>query len=72
MNDKLCLFSGDIFSPSLCKCIIVSHVLLTVGSQFKGEQMVGVFNRLNVKVSCLGNHDLDYGVARMKELVQMT
>ena len=34
--------------------------------------MVSVFNSLNVKVSCLGNHDLDFGIERMKELVSMT
>ena len=34
--------------------------------------MVKVFNSLNVKVSCLGNHDLDFGVQRMTELVEMT
>ena len=34
--------------------------------------MVDVFNSLNVKVSCLGNHDLDFGIERMKELVSMT
>jgi len=34
--------------------------------------MIDVFNQLNVKVSCLGNHDLDFGIARMKELVEKT
>ena len=34
--------------------------------------MVKVLNSLNVKVSCLGNHDLDFGIERMKELVEMT
>ena len=34
--------------------------------------MVSAFNHLNVKVSCLGNHDLDFGVDRMKELVNKT
>lgn len=34
--------------------------------------MVKVFNSLNVKVSCLGNHDLDFGIQRMTELVGMT
>ena len=34
--------------------------------------MVKVLNSLNVKVSCLGNHDLDFGIERMKELVAMT
>ena len=39
---------------------------------FKGEQMLKVFNRLNVKVSCLGNHDTDLGIKRMKELIAQT
>jgi 5'-nucleotidase len=31
--------------------------------------MVEVFNRLDIEASCLGNHDLDFGVERMTELV---
>ena len=38
----------------------------------KGEQMVEVFNSLNVQVSCLGNHDLDFGIAKMQELTRKT
>ena len=34
--------------------------------------MVKVFNSLNVKVSCLGNHDTDFGLKRMKELITKT
>lgn len=34
--------------------------------------MVKVFNSLNIKVSCLGNHDLDFGVEKMKELTLKT
>ena len=34
--------------------------------------MVSAFNHLNVKVSCLGNHDLDFGVPRMTELIDNT
>ena len=34
--------------------------------------MVGVFNSLNVKVSCLGNHDLDHGVQKMIDLTAKT
>ena len=44
----------------------------TVSAHFKGEQMVKVFNSLNVKVSCLGNHDTDFGLKRMKELIAKT
>ena len=34
--------------------------------------MIKVFNRINVKVSCLGNHDLDLGLIRMEELINQT
>ena len=34
--------------------------------------MVEVFNSLNVKVACLGNHDLDFGIARACELIAKT
>ena len=34
--------------------------------------MVKVFNSLNIKVSCLGNHDTDFGLERAKELIEMT
>ncbi len=34
--------------------------------------MVKVFNRLNVQVSCVGNHDLDFGIPRMQELTSRT
>jgi 5'-nucleotidase len=50
---KLVLFSGDLFNPS------------TLSTFFKGSQLVEVFNRLNVKVTCLGNHDLDHGIVKM-------
>ena len=34
--------------------------------------MVEVFNSLNIKVSCLGNHDTDFGLKRTMELIEMT
>jgi|LakMenE01Jun11ns_1017448.scaffolds.fasta_scaffold9629142_1 2',3'-cyclic-nucleotide 2'-phosphodiesterase (5'-nucleotidase family) len=34
--------------------------------------MIEVFKRLNVAVSCLGNHDTDYGLAKMSELIEKT
>ena len=34
--------------------------------------MVEVFKRLNVKVSCLGNHDTDFGLIKMVELIEKT
>jgi 5'-nucleotidase len=54
------LFSGDLFSPSM------------LSSYFKGEQMIAVFNRLNIKVSCLGNHDTDFGLEKMSENIAKT
>jgi 5'-nucleotidase len=57
MKDKLCLFSGDLFAPSL------------LSTTFLGEQMVQVFDRLNFDVSCLGNHDLEYGIPTFKKLI---
>ena len=60
MLEKLVLFSGDLFSPS----VLSTHL--------KGEQMVQVLKSLNVHVSCLGNHDLDFGLAKMQELVKKT
>ena len=43
--------------------------MLVVSTFFKGQQMVKVFNRLNVAVTCLGNHDLDFGINKMRKLV---
>ena len=43
-----------------------------MSTHLKGEQMLKVFNSLNVRVSCLGNHDLDFGVATMKSLIDRT
>ena len=57
---KIVSFGGDLFNPSLMSYL------------YKGDQMIDVFNQLNVKVSCLGNHDLDFGIARMEELVSKT
>ena len=34
--------------------------------------MVDVFNGLNIKVSCLGNHDMDFGLKKMIQLVGKT
>jgi 5'-nucleotidase len=34
--------------------------------------MITPFNRLNVQVSCLGNHDLDYGIDKSEQLTAMT
>ena len=34
--------------------------------------MVGLFNKLGIAVSALGNHDLDFGVQRCEELIKAT
>ena len=34
--------------------------------------MIGVYNQLGIHVACLGNHDLDFGVKRISELVGQT
>jgi len=56
----LVLFSGDLFAPS------------NLGTHFQGEQILEIFNRLDVAVTCLGNHDTDYGLAKMSELIRRT
>eukprot|EP00581_Thalassiosira_minuscula_P015309 CAMPEP_0183720282 /NCGR_PEP_ID=MMETSP0737-20130205/12943_1 /TAXON_ID=385413 /ORGANISM="Thalassiosira miniscula, Strain CCMP1093" /LENGTH=564 /DNA_ID=CAMNT_0025950127 /DNA_START=41 /DNA_END=1735 /DNA_ORIENTATION=- len=49
-------FSGDAFSPSLMSTIL------------RGEQMVPVLNAVGIDVTCLGNHDLDFGLQEFREL----
>ena len=58
-EEKLVLFSGDLLSPS--------HLSL-----FKeGHQFVEVFNALNVRVSCIGNHDVfDYGTRNFLDFIE--
>jgi len=34
--------------------------------------MIEVFNALDVDVACLGNHDFDFGIKKLSELVQKT
>jgi len=34
--------------------------------------MVAPFNRLNVDICCLGNHEVDKGMKRAKELIDKT
>ena len=40
-----------------------------MSTHLKGKQMVEVFNRCNVQVSCLGNHDLDFGIKKAVKLI---
>jgi 5'-nucleotidase len=59
-QDKLVLFSGDIFGPSL------------ISAHYTGSQMVDYLKTLNVECCCLGNHETEYGLNRMQELIQMS
>ena len=34
--------------------------------------MIEPFNRLNANISCLGNHELDGGIDKAKELIDQT
>jgi len=54
---KLVLFSGDLFGPS------------TLSDHYQGSNMTDFFKMLNVKASCLGNHETEYGLDRMTELI---
>eukprot|EP00968_Pinguiococcus_pyrenoidosus_P026713 scaffold7328_cov314-Pinguiococcus_pyrenoidosus.AAC.52 len=56
----LVLFSGDAFAPS-----IMSTVL-------KGVQMPPVLNQFDIQVACIGNHDFDFGVEKMAQLISKT
>ncbi|CAG8461109.1 11978_t:CDS:2, partial [Acaulospora morrowiae] len=60
-EDSSCvLFSGDVFNPS---------VESTVS---KGEHMVPTMNDFGIDVACLGNHDFDFGLPVLENLVGMT
>jgi len=59
-KDKIVLFSGDFFFPS------------NLSTFFDGKQMLKPFNRMNVDVSCLGNHELEIGIEHGKELIKET
>ncbi|KAL4881356.1 Metallo-dependent phosphatase-like protein [Aspergillus karnatakaensis] len=52
----LTIFSGDAFSPSL------------EASVLQGEQICPLLNLVNVDIGCYGNHDFDFGDARLIEL----
>ncbi|KAJ5769638.1 hypothetical protein N7520_004197 [Penicillium odoratum] len=55
-SDILTLFSGDAFNPSL------------ESSVTKGRHMVPFLNNIGTDVACVGNHDLDFGVAQFRHL----
>ena len=50
------LFSGDVFNPSLESSIT------------KGNHMVPLLNKIGTDCSCVGNHDLDFGVMQFRHL----
>ena len=58
--EYLTLFSGDLLGPSL------------ISTMFEGEQMVTSFNKCNVDVACIGNHDLDFGIEQMDLCLRLT
>ena len=39
---------------------------------YDGAQMILPFNRANVDISCLGNHDTDRGLEKAGELIEQT
>merc|ERR1719500_885115 len=58
--NPLILFSGDIFAPSIMSTFT------------KGEQMVPVLNQLGVHCAVYGNHDFDFGLETLNDLVSRT
>ncbi|KAL3464560.1 hypothetical protein BJX64DRAFT_275762 [Aspergillus heterothallicus] len=52
----LTFFSGDAFNPSLESTVT------------KGRHMVPFLNKAGTDVACVGNHDLDFGVAQFRHL----
>ncbi|EEQ34333.1 hypothetical protein McanMca71_007939 [Microsporum canis] len=52
----LTFFSGDAFNPSLESTIT------------KGQHMVPFLNHVGTDVACVGNHDLDFGIAQFRHL----
>ena len=43
-----------------------------ISTQFEGEQMVLPFNKMQVDVACVGNHDLDFGINQMMKCLNQT
>jgi 2',3'-cyclic-nucleotide 2'-phosphodiesterase (5'-nucleotidase family) len=57
---QLRVFSGDAFSPSL------------EASVLRGDHMTELLNALQIDVACYGNHDFDFGEARLADLSERT
>ncbi|PNH05871.1 5'-nucleotidase [Tetrabaena socialis] len=54
--NPLVLFSGDAYNPSLMSTMTL------------GKQMVPILNEIGVNVSCIGNHEFDYGLDNLMKL----
>eukprot|EP00906_Rhabdomonas_costata_P004931 RCo007397 len=54
----LVLFSGDTFSPSLLSTLM------------RGQQVLPVFQALQVDAGMFGNHDFDFGVEELQQLAE--
>ena len=57
-GEVVTLFSGDLINPSL------------LSSAYNGTQTIEPFNNMKVEAACIGNHELDWGVAWMNKLVE--
>lgn len=58
--NPLVLFSGDVLNPSLLSIFL------------KGEQMIPILNAVGTHAAVYGNHDFDFGVDHLCEVVQKT
>ena len=56
-TDTMTLFAGDMFGPSL------------ISTVFEGQQLVEPFNAMRVDAAIIGNHELDFGLGRLEEIV---
>ncbi|PNS15083.1 3-hydroxyisobutyryl-CoA hydrolase, mitochondrial [Sphaceloma murrayae] len=56
--ELLTFFSGDAFNPSL------------ESSVTKGSHMVHVLNNIGTDATCVGNHDLDFGIPQFHKLAK--
>ncbi|EHA48001.1 flagellar associated protein [Pyricularia oryzae 70-15] len=56
--ELLTFFSGDVFNPSLESSIT------------KGSHMVPILNSIGTACTCVGNHDLDFGVNQFEYLAR--
>lgn len=79
--DPLVIFSGDAFSPSICKStsVLLIFIRLTIISIFflvssftKGEQMIPVLNAIGTHCAVFGNHDFDHGLDVLSEWIKQT